>query len=158
MMSRRTSSKTPAQIPANRTVTIVYSLAALLAVAGLADAVYLSVLHLTGQSAVCGASVGCSQVLASKYAQIGPVPVALLGVLGYFSVFSFTVLAACGYLWAYRPAATIVGLMFLATLWFLYLQAFVLHAFCPYCMFSAALTFLLAGLMVATTPVKPPAS
>jgi uncharacterized membrane protein len=46
----------------------------------------------------------------------------------------------------------IVGAMFLATLWFLYVQAFVLHAYCRYCLFSAAITFLLAGLMIALPP------
>ena len=39
--------------------------------------------------------------------------------------------------------------MFIASLYFLYLQAFVLHAFCPFCLFSAAMTFLLAGLLLA---------
>jgi hypothetical protein len=42
--------------------------------------------------------------------------------------------------------------MFLATLWFLYLQAFVLHAFCRCCLFSAAIIFLLAGLVIALPP------
>jgi uncharacterized membrane protein len=39
--------------------------------------------------------------------------------------------------------------MFLATLWFLYVQAFLLHAYCRYCLFSAAITFLLTGLVIA---------
>jgi uncharacterized membrane protein len=42
--------------------------------------------------------------------------------------------------------------MFLATLWFLYVQAFLLHAYCRYCLFSAALTFLIAGLLIAVPP------
>ena len=42
--------------------------------------------------------------------------------------------------------------MFLATLWFLYVQASVLHAYCRYCLFSAAITFLLAGLVIALPP------
>ncbi|PYL56777.1 MAG: hypothetical protein DMF31_11885, partial [Verrucomicrobia bacterium] len=46
----------------------------------------------------------------------------------------------------------IIGAMFLATLWFLYVQAFVLHAYCQYCLFSAAITFLLSGLMIALPP------
>jgi uncharacterized membrane protein len=33
-------------------------------------------------------------------------------------------------------------------------QAFLLHAFCRYCLFSAAITFLLTGLIVAT-PRRP---
>jgi uncharacterized membrane protein len=39
--------------------------------------------------------------------------------------------------------------MFAATLWFLFVQAYRLHAFCRYCLFSAALVFLLTGLVVA---------
>ncbi len=157
-MARRKQRNSASNPAASRVVVIVYSLAALLALAGLVDAIYLSVMHLTGQSAVCGASVGCSRVLTSKYAQIGPVPVALLGALGYFSVFSFATFAASGYPRARMWVAVAVAFMFLAALWFLYLQAFVLHAFCPYCLFSAALTFLLAGVMVATTPGKPSAA
>jgi uncharacterized membrane protein len=38
--------------------------------------------------------------------------------------------------------------MFLVTLWLLYVQAFVLHAFCRYCLFSAALVFGLSAIAV----------
>jgi hypothetical protein len=34
--------------------------------------------------------------------------------------------------------------------WLLYVQAFIFHCFCRYCLFSAAITFLLAGLVVAS--------
>jgi uncharacterized membrane protein len=44
--------------------------------------------------------------------------------------------------------------MFATTLWLLYVQAFLLHAFCRYCLFSAAFTFLLAGLVVAGLPPR----
>jgi len=44
------------------------------------------------------------------------------------------------------------GAMFLGTLWFLYVQAFLLHAYCRYCLFSAAITFLIAGLLIAVPP------
>jgi uncharacterized membrane protein len=47
-----------------------------------------------------------------------------------------------------------VTAMFLATLWFLYVQAFLLHAYCRYCLFSAAVTFLLAGLVIAMPPAE----
>ena len=40
--------------------------------------------------------------------------------------------------------------MFVVTLWLLYVQAFRLHAFCQYCLFSAAIIFFLAGLVVAS--------
>jgi uncharacterized membrane protein len=48
--------------------------------------------------------------------------------------------------------------MFATTLWLLYVQAFVLHAFCRYCLFSAAVTFLLAGIVVAIPPSHKPSA
>ncbi len=80
---------------------------------------------------------------------MGGIPVALVGALAYFSVFSLATFAAFGYARARTLLIPIIVAMFLATLWFLYVQAFVLHAYCRYCLFSAALTFLLAGLVIA---------
>jgi uncharacterized membrane protein len=40
--------------------------------------------------------------------------------------------------------------MFAVIGWLLYAQAFILHAFCRYCLFSAAMVFLLACLVVAS--------
>jgi uncharacterized membrane protein len=132
---------------------IVYSIVALLALAGLADALYLTVLDLTGQTAACGGSANCSEVLSSKYSHFGPVPVAALGLLAYFTVFSCAILALFG-----RGNALVlnltVTLMFLGTLWFVYVQAFILHQYCRYCLLSAALTFFLAGLLIVT-PARP---
>ena len=86
-MARRKQNTAYRQPATSRPAIIVYSIAAVLALAGLGDALYLTVLHLTGQSAVCGGSPSCSQVLASKYAHIGPVPVALLGGMIFAPVF-----------------------------------------------------------------------
>ena len=120
--------------------------------AGLADATYLTVMYLTGETAVCGGSASCFQVLGSVYARIGGIPVAAFGALAYFSAFSFATFAAFGYTRVRTFFALIVCAMFATTLWLLYVQAFVLHAFCRYCLFSAAVTFLLAGLVVAIPP------
>ena len=74
---------------------------------------------------------------------------ALLGAAAYLSVFTFATFAAFGYARARTLLIPTVGAMFLATLWFLYVQAFLLHAYCRYCLFSAAITFLLTGLVIA---------
>jgi len=93
---------------------------------------------------------GCDEVLQSRYATVAAgVPVAALGALAYFMVFSLAILAAFGYGGARRLLSPLVALMFLATLWFFYLQAFVIHAFCAYCLLSAAVTTTLALLVVA---------
>lgn len=132
--------------------TIIYIVAAVVSLAGLADATYLSVQALTGETLGCGGSPDCFRVLGSSYARIGGIPVAMFGALAYFSVFSFATFAAFGYRRARTFLIPTVGVMFLATLWFLFVQAFLLHAYCRYCLFSAAITFLLAGLMIALPP------
>lgn len=127
---------------------LVYWIIALLALAGLADATFLTLAHLTGDDAVCGSLAGCSKVLGSAYSSIRGIPTAAFGVGAYFAVFSLAVLAAFRYAGMRTLLFCLVGLMFLASLYFLYLQAFVLHAFCPFCLGSAAVTFLLSGLLL----------
>ena len=122
---------------------------ALVALVGLADAAYLTVQHLSGSSVRCMVVSGCDEVLQSSYATVaGGVPVAAVGAAAYFTVFSLATLAAFGYEGARRLAAPLVALMFLATLWFLYLQAFVIKAFCTYCLISAGVTMTLAVLVL----------
>ena len=125
---------------------------ALIALLGLGDATYLTVSHLAGDDSVCGASQPCSIVLGSKYAVIAGIPTAAFGAFAYFCVFGAATLATFGYARARTFLIWIITAMFVATLWFLYLQAFVLHAFCPFCLFSAAVTFCLAGLTLGTPP------
>jgi uncharacterized membrane protein len=128
---------------------ILYIVVAIVSLAGLADAGYLTVQALTGETAACGGSPDCFRVLGSSYAKVAGIPVAAFGLLAYFSVFSFATFAAFGYARARLFLTLTVGAMFLVTLWLLYVQAFVLHAFCRYCLFSAAIVFLLAGLVIA---------
>ena len=128
---------------------ILYAAAAVVALAGLADATYLSVQAFTGETLSCGGSPDCFRVLGSSYSKVGGIPVAVLGALAYFCVFTFATFAAFGYTRARILLIPTISVMFLATLWFLYVQAFVLHAYCRYCLFSAAITFLLAGLVIA---------
>jgi len=132
--------------------TILYTTVAIVAVAGLADATYLTVQALTGETLSCGGSPDCFRVLGSSYAKLGGIPVAILGALAYFTVFTFATFAAFGYPRAPKFLALIAGAMFLMTLWLLYVQAFLLHAYCRYCLFSAAITFLIAGLLIAVPP------
>ena len=138
---------------ASRFRTILYAAVAIVSVAGLADATYLTVQALTGETLSCGGSPDCFRVLGSSYAKVGGIPVAMLGALAYFSVFTFATFAAFGYARAPKFLALMVGMMFLGTLWLLYVQAFLLHAYCRYCLFSAAITFLIAGLLIAVPPL-----
>jgi uncharacterized membrane protein len=134
--------------------TILYIAAAIVSLAGLAVATYLSVQALTGETLGCGGSPDCFRVLGSSYARVAGIPVALFGVVAYFSVFTFATFAAFGYARAKMFLIAAIGVMFLVTLWLLYVQAFLLHAYCRYCLFSAAITFLLSGLVIALPPER----
>jgi uncharacterized membrane protein len=123
-----------------------YLIAALLSLVGLGDALYLTVEDLTGQSLRCTLS-GCSEVLSSAYSHIGSVPLAALGAFAYFTVFSLSILAAFGYRLAGPMLAALVAVMFLMSLWLLYLQAFVIHHFCQYCLLSAAVTTAITAIV-----------
>lgn len=128
------------------TVTWHLSLIQLLSVGGLLVSFYLYLFHEGSLTAVCGPNAwdDCGAVSGpdAPYASVGPVPVALLGLLGYAGIF----LAIWGRHWLtvvdeYLPELLIgmTGLGFLFSLWLTGLEMFVIHAFCRYCIVSAVL-------------------
>jgi uncharacterized membrane protein len=144
------------QAPSRSKIAWSYLITALLSLIGLGDAIYLTVQDLTGQNLRCTIVSGCAEVLGSKYAHIGSVPLASVGAFAYFCVFSLAILAAFDYRFARPLLALLVGVMFLMTLWLLYVQAFVIHHFCQYCLLSAAVTVVLTILVVIASRMKFP--
>ena len=126
----------------------LYITAAIVSLIGLADSIYLTVEHVSGRSVICTIVAGCSEVLSSPYAVVAGVPLALIGAAAYFSVFSLATLAAFGYRVAAKLLTVLVLVMFLVSLWLIYLQAFVIHAFCQFCLLSAAVTTALAVIVL----------
>ncbi len=118
----------------------LYVVAALLALVGLADALYLTIEHVTGQSVRCTIISGCSAVLSSPYAVVAGIPLAALGAAAYFTVFSLAILTLFGYPRVATLLRAIVITMFAISVWLMYLQAFVIREFCQYCLLSAAIT------------------
>src|ERR1700693_178937 len=121
--------------------------AGMVACIGLADSGYLTIKHLQGAYIRCGDE--CSAVLGSRYAEgIAGVPLAGFGAIAYLTVIITTLLAACG-LSIGRQIFTVMAIvMALTSVWLIYLQAFVIHAFCKYCLASAAVCFTLVGLVL----------
>lgn len=121
----------------------IYGVAALLSLVGLADALYLTVQHVSGQSVPCSVTDGCEEVLTSTYAVVAGIPLAAVGAAAYFSVFSLATLAIFGYRSAGILLRPLVAVMVLVSLWLFYLQAVVIRAFCQFCLLSAAITIAL---------------
>lgn len=125
-------------------------LAAVVALVGLADSIYLTIHHYTGEQVPCSIVEGCEQVLTSSYAQIGGVPLAIFGAAAYFAAFSLAILAAYGNRLMWTLFGLQVSLMAIFTAWLLYLQAFVIEAFCQFCLLSAATTLTLFVIFIAS--------
>ena len=136
----------------------VYIAAALLSLLGIADALYLTIEHITGQSVKCTIISGCSEVLSSPYAVVAGFPLAAIGAAAYFTVFSLATLAAFGYRAAGTLLTPLIAAMFFVSLWLIYLQAFVIREFCQYCILSAAITTALLVVVVVGRFVLKPAS
>jgi uncharacterized membrane protein len=105
---------------------------------GFLDATYLTAKHYLGTPLECSIFEGCERVTTSPYATVFGIPVALLGALYYLFIFILSV----AYLDTKRslfisiiPPFTAMGL--LASVWFIYLQLFVIKAICIYCVVSA---------------------
>lgn len=117
-----------------------------LAVAGLLIAYYLLLFHNGVLVAACTGSgwddCGAVSGPSAPYAAVGPVPVALIGWVGYAILFLLTWLKDWQplrerYLPELVAGTAVLGFVF--TLWLTALEAFVIHAFCRYCLLSAAL-------------------
>ncbi len=122
--------------------------AAFVALVGLADSVYLTVHHLTAEPVPCSLISGCETVLTSSYAEIAGVPLAAFGAVAYFVAFSLAILAAFGNRLMWMAFGAQVVLMAAVTAWLLYLQAFVIGAFCQFCLLSAITTFTMLIIFV----------
>ncbi len=133
--------------PIVRRAAIIYGVAAFVSLIGLGDSIYLTVEHMAGRSVRCTIVAGCSAVLSSPYASVRGIPLALIGAIAYFTVFSLATLAAFGYERISKVLAVVVAGMFLATIWLFYLQAVVIKAFCQFCLLSAAVTTVLTVLV-----------
>ncbi|HEX8289599.1 MAG TPA: vitamin K epoxide reductase family protein [Pyrinomonadaceae bacterium] len=118
-------------------------LAAIVALMGLADSIYLTVHHYTAEPVPCSIVSGCEQVLTSAYAEMYGIPTAAFGVGAYLLAFVLAVLAAFGKRQMWTLFGATVFVMAIFTGYLIYLQAYVIEAFCQFCLISAATTFTL---------------
>ena len=123
----------------NRSLLLVVSL---LSVVGLIDSLYLTVTHYTNASVPCNLTQGCETVLRSSYSEIFGIPLAALGIVFYIvSLGSSIFFIQHNKFYSWLSAWGVVG--FLSTLYLLFIQAFVLRAFCQYCLLSALTSSLI---------------
>lgn len=153
------------------TRTALLSLLLVLTFMGLADAWYLAQAALDGTALSCSIAGleslnGCNQVAQSAYSQFLGLPLALYGVGFYAALF---IIAATLFvvpkriLYKAAIALGVVGLIL--SLYFVFLQFFVIKALCVYCLASVVISALIFfvtwrlwkrfALVTVTEPVVP---
>lgn len=122
--------------------------AAIVALAGIVDATYLTIHHYTAEAVPCGYEFDCGAVLTSQWAEISGVPLAAFGVIGYLIALSLALCAAFknGRLWnLFGIQATLMAAI---SGYLIHLQYSYIHAWCQYCLLSAATSFTLFLLFI----------
>lgn len=119
---------------------------------GFMDALYLTTEHFSGVGLNCVVFEGCDTVANSSYNTLFGIPNAIYGMIYYFGIMLIALLymdrGDKKFPGIYKlfnakllPIYTLIG--FLMSARFVYLQAFVIKAYCTYCLFSSVTSTLL---------------
>jgi uncharacterized membrane protein len=130
------------------------------AIVGGLIAIYMTIFKLTSNDAMCLGNGGCSTVNASPYSEIYGIPVAVVGLLGYLAILASLLLE--NYIDFFKDNGPLldfgmglVGVVYSAYL--TYLEFYVIHAVCPFCVASAisiTLCFIFALIRLIKQPAQ----
>lgn len=124
-------------------------LTAVLGLAGFMDALYLTFEHYSGGQVTCIIVTGCDKVLSGPYSEIFGIPIALMGVFYYLFIFSGALFFLFGNSHKFfRLSLLAASAGFIASIWFISLQLFIIKSICFYCMISAFCCFTLFLLAI----------
>jgi len=136
--------------PANRMAVAV------LALVGLLISAYLT-LHKYGYigTLACG-SGACETVQTSKYAVLMGVPVPVIGLVGYLLLLVVAIVGLQPGMWRSRGFSIVLFVLadgaLLFSIYFTYLEKFVIHAWCRWCIGSAVVSLLIWLFALAEVP------
>jgi uncharacterized membrane protein len=114
-----------------------------LAVLGVGVAGYLVYVHYANIDPVCNIAHGCHKVQTSSYSKLAGIPVALLGLIGYVVILGALLVRGE----AARMVAALTALVgFGFSMYLTYRELFTIDAICQWCVLSAIVMTLLAGV------------
>ena len=119
-----------------RVMLVIAALAILLTI-------YLVYVHYSGARPICTSKGGdtCLKVQTSVWSKVGPVPVSLIGLIGYIAIFLSLLAPDRDEMRVLTLGMTLFGVCFSGYL--TYRELFTLHEICEECVTSAVLVTLL---------------
>ena len=130
--------------------------AALLSLAGLFISAYLYLYKLGRIGSLACGTGGCETVQLSPWSRVAGVEVALIGVLGYAGLLALSLAALqpglAGRRWPATLLTGLAGVGVLFTAYLTYLELFVIHAVCRWCVASGFV--ILAIFVVALLDLR----
>jgi uncharacterized membrane protein len=117
----------------------LYRISMILAVVGLLVSIYMTIYKVTSNDALCLGSGDCSTVNASRYSEVYGIPVATVGIAGYFAIFLMHWYERRDKFFEKNGPMLIFGMAltgFLFTLYLIYVEFSILKAICPFCLTS----------------------
>jgi len=124
----------------------LYRISAILVVVGLLVSIYMTIYKVFSLEVMCLGSGDCSTVNASRYSEVYGIPVATVGIAGYFAILLVHWYERRDKFFEKNGLMLIFGLAltgFLFTVYLIYVEFAILDAFCPFCLTSqAAMTII----------------
>ena len=113
----------------------------IIALLGLSDAIYLLIIKLSSNKALCVPGLGdCWSVNNSIYSEWNGIPISVFGILSYISIILLLTLLnrvsfLKNFIHIFVLGISLIGFIF--SIYLTYLQIAVIKAICPFCIISA---------------------
>jgi uncharacterized membrane protein len=129
-----------------------------LIIIGLLVSIYMTIFKITSNVNMCVGSKDCAVVNASRYSEVGIVPVAVIGVAGYAAMLAVLLLERKPGFFQQNGSMVFFGLAltgFLFNIYLVYVEIALIKAYCPFCITSQVamtLIFILSVIRLIRQP------
>ncbi|GAB4432765.1 MAG: hypothetical protein Kow002_20530 [Anaerolineales bacterium] len=117
----------------------LYRTSIILTILGLAVSIYMTIYKATSNDALCLGSGDCSVVNASRFSEIYGIPVATVGIAGYFAILLIHYFERRDEFFKKNGPLAIFGMAltgFVFTVYLIYVEIAIIKALCPFCVAS----------------------
>jgi uncharacterized membrane protein len=133
-----------------------------MAMLGILDAGYISYGELTGNLPPCKPPFACREVLDSQWSKVGPIPLAVFGLVFYSVMFTLGILSFMDVehvklgklkIRLHNIIAVLGTMGLIFSIWLVFIMAVLLKAWCLYCLLSAincSILFILSMVLFKT--------